>query len=115
MTVDELRALAREVGFAGISADIAAAVAMAESGGDPFAQGDPHGTPGPTPNGTSTSFGLWQVHAPVHPQYDAAQLLTNVRYCARAAFEISSGGTNWQPWTTFRDGSYRKFMPGGAT
>jgi hypothetical protein len=29
--------------------------------------------------------------------------------CARAAFAISSGGTNWQPWGTYTQGTYRLF------
>ena len=100
MTLTELRQLAAQAGIA--NPDLAAAIAMAESGGNPMAVGD---------NGTS--FGLWQIHVPSHPEYDAISLgdpLTN----ALAAKAISKGGTDWSPWTTFRTGAYRKYMGGAA-
>ena len=111
MTFAQLRELAASVGFQGEAADIAAAIALAESGGDPMAQGDPLGPFGPVPNGSSSSFGLWQVHLPAHPQYDAAKLLQDVGYSARAAFAISRSGTVWTPWSTFNNGAYKRFLP----
>lgn len=101
LTVEQLRTLATSVGFTGEAVDVAAAVAMAESGGDPAAIGD-----------SGTSFGLWQVNLPSHPQYKGAELL-DATTNARAAFAISSGGANWQPWTTYRNGAYKRFMPVG--
>lgn len=114
LTLDDLRRLAASVGFVGASVDIAAAVAMAESDGYPDAQGDPRGPFGPTPNGSSSSFGLWQINRPAHPHYDPARLLQDPRYNAQAAYEVSAGGTNWTPWTMYRNGRYLAFMPGGA-
>lgn len=111
MKYAELHALAVSAGFSVEGADIAAAVALAESGGDPFAQGDPHGNSGPLPNGSSSSFGLWQINHPAHPEYEPHKLLTDLDYAARAAFAISKHGTDWEPWTTYRDGAYRKFLP----
>lgn len=99
-TIEALRAFARSKGFA--QPDIAAAVAMAESGGNASALGD---------NGDS--YGLWQIHVPSHPEYDRAQLF-DPTYNAAAALLISAGGTNWQPWTTFRTGAYLPFLPQGA-
>ncbi len=97
MSLAELRLLALGVGFP--DPDVAAAVAMAESGGRPAAVGD---------NGTS--FGLWQVHTPAHPEFNATMLL-DPQYNARAALAISAGGTTWQPWTTYRTGAYRQYLP----
>jgi Lysozyme like domain len=94
----QLRALAVSTGFE--DPDTAAAIAMAESGGNPLAQGDPPGPADATPNGTSTSFGLWQVHVPAHPEYDPQSLL-DPNYNAKAALAISSGGTVWKWWSTF--------------
>lgn len=99
LTIEEVRALALRVGF-GDGADVAAAVAMAESGGDASIVGDV------TKGG---SYGLWQIHAPSHPNYDTARLL-DPEYNARAAFDVSSGGTNWRPWTTFRTGAYKRYL-----
>jgi hypothetical protein len=107
-TLDQLRALAASVGFPDPS--LAAAVAMAESGGNSCAQGDPntgvHSCSGP--NGTSQSFGLWQVHTPANPQFDPASLL-DATYNARAALAISRSGTYWTPWTTYNTGAYRQW------
>lgn len=100
MTLDELRAFARTLGFA--QPDVAAAVAMAESGGNARALGD-----------QGNSYGLWQINVPAHPEYDRGQLF-DPTYNGGAALKISSGGTNWQPWTTYNTGAYLAFMPGGA-
>jgi hypothetical protein len=110
LSFDDLRELARRVGFTGSAVDVAAAIAMAESGGDPHAQGDPHGPSGALPNGISSSFGLWQVHAPAHPVYLPARLL-EPEYNARAAYEISAGGVSWLPWSTYNSGAYRQYLP----
>jgi len=96
MTLAELRALAASVGFP--DPNLAAAVAMAESSGNPFAVGD---------NGTS--FGLWQIHAPAHPEFDTTQLMVS-SYNAHAALLISKSGTDWTPWTTFNNGAYKKYL-----
>jgi lysozyme-like protein len=111
----DLRALAVQYGFA--DPDTAAAVAMAESGGNPCAQGDPRGSFDCSgPNGYSTSFGLWQIHVPAHREYDPTSLL-DPNYNAQAALAISNGGTYWHPWSTYTTSnpliSYRRYMPGG--
>jgi hypothetical protein len=90
---------ARSAGFIGNALVISVAVALAESSGDVGSIGD-----------GGMSFGLWQVHTPAHPQYSSTQLRSDANYAARAAFQISGGGGNWQPWTTFRTGAYRRFM-----
>ena len=97
MTLDQLRELALSVGFP--DPDTAAAVAMAESGGFEAAVGD-----------QGNSFGLWQIHKPSHPKYEASLLLTPW-YNGQAALEISQVGKNWEPWTQFRNGTYKKYMP----
>jgi len=108
LTLAQLQQLAASVGFPDPA--LAAAVAMAESGGNPCAQGDPNiGSSGylcTGPNGTSKSMGLWQVDTDYNQQFDAASLL-NPTYNAQAAYEISKHGTNWNPWTTYRTGAYR--------
>lgn len=112
MDLAQLRALAVAHGFP--DPDLAAAVAMAESSGDPCALGDPHMPPDCTvpPVGPSTSFGLWQIHVPAHPEYDPGQLF-DPDYNATAAFAISSGGINWHPWSAYTHGKYVQFLPSG--
>lgn len=114
LTLAQLQQLAASVGFPDPA--LAAAVAMAESGGNPCAQGDPNiGSSGylcTGPNGTSRSMGLFQVDLDYNPQFDGASLL-NPTYNAQAAYEISSQGTNWNPWTTYRTGAYRHWYKSG--
>lgn len=69
----------------------AAAIAEAESGGKTWVEGDV------TIGG---SIGLWQIYTKAHPQYDRLKL-TDPDYNAQAAFEISGGGRNWMPWSTY--------------
>lgn len=75
-------------------ADIASAVALAESSGNPNAIS-------PTQD-----YGLWQINRAAHPTQFTLNPLAN----ARAAVAISSNGTNWTPWVTFNSGAYRKFL-----
>lgn len=95
------------------SAPIAAAVALAESGGNPTSH---------NPNPPDDSYGLWQINmlggmGPDRRQryglannaalYDP---LTN----AKVAVSMSNGGANWQPWSTFTGGAYKQYMQGGV-
>jgi hypothetical protein len=102
LSFEALRLLALGAGFNSVQADIAAAVALAESAGYPEARGD-----------GGASFGLWQVHTPSHPEYTPA-LLLEPAYNAKAAWEIFSKG-GWAMWTTYRTGAYRQYMPKGTT
>jgi hypothetical protein len=97
-TADALRA-AQAAGFQGDALITAVAVARAESGLRYDAVGD-----------SGRSIGLWQVHLPSHPTYNAGQLYDPLAN-ARAAYEISGGGTNWQPWTVYKTGAYTQHVP----
>jgi hypothetical protein len=107
-SLKDLQDLAAATGFP--DPVLAAAVAMAESGGNPCAQGDPNIGVHPCNrlNGTSTSFGLWQINTTWNPQYDPLSLL-NPQYNARAALAVSNGGVTWKPWSTFKNESYLKW------
>lgn len=109
LTLEQLRALASSVGFPDDQLDTAAAIAMAESGGDPNAYN------------TEGSYGLWQIFISAHPNYDT-QSLFDPTYNAQAALAISNNGTNWKPWTTYGydrsmhfvgwgNGYYLEYMP----
>lgn len=99
MSIGEAVNAARQAGFSGTSLITIVAIAGAESGYNSQAIGD-----------GGTSYGLTQVHLPAHPQYTAAQMLDPVQNMA-AAYEISGGGQNWQPWTTFKTGAYQQYLP----
>lgn len=78
-------------------ADIAAAIAMAESGGNSQASNvDSDG---------STDRGLWQINS-VHGSLSTFDPIANVK----AAIQISNNGSNWSPWTTFKTGAYKKYL-----
>jgi hypothetical protein len=103
LSIAQLQALAASVGFPASAAPTAAAIAMAESSGNPSAIGD---------NGTS--FGLWQIHTPAWPQFDATSLL-DPNYNAQAAFHIySTRGGSFQDWSTYTTSdpnlSYKRFV-----
>lgn len=86
----------RNGGSAG-SADIAAAVALAESGG--VAGASNSNTDG------SIDRGLWQINS-VHGSQSTFDPIANVK----SAIAISNNGKNWNPWVTFKTGAYKKFM-----
>lgn len=74
-------------------AQMAASIAMAESGGNQYSTD--HNT-----NGT-VDRGYWQINSTHGAQstYDPAAN-------ARAAVAISGDGSNWTPWTTYNTGAY---------
>lgn len=81
----------------------ACAVCQAESGDNPSALGD-----------GGTSFGLFQIHAPAHPDFDVSRAFDpayNAQYAAK--LQASSG---WGPWSTYNSGAYRQYLGqcGGA-
>ncbi len=105
MTIAQLRTFAAQMGFA--DAATAAAVAMAESGGDPSARNIvTQPAPGNLPE---RSFGLWQINTLASPQFDEASLL-DPTYNAQAALALSNGGLDWSHWSTFTSGKYRRFL-----
>lgn len=110
LSVAQLRDLAASFGFPDPA--MAAAVAMVESYGDPTATNICPGHPGcgPLPE---RSFGLWQINTLAHRQYNETSLL-DPQYNARAAYDVSKGGTDWSAWwTTLRTGGYKQYLPAG--
>ncbi|WP_435798369.1 peptidoglycan-binding protein [Streptomyces decoyicus] len=118
MNLTELRALATQVGFTGSDINIAAAVAMAESRGDPAAVGDE----GLADNKWGPSFGLFQIRSLRHPERfpppDALRIpgkLKDPLYNAKTAKAIKDAHTHgWNQWSTFTSGAYRQHMDGGS-
>jgi hypothetical protein len=102
LTLAQLRDLATRVGFP--DPTLAAAVAMAESGGNAGAVGDVS---------LGRSIGLWQINLRAHPQYSELGLVDPTTN-ARAALAVSRNGVDWSPWTTFRNGDHLRYMGGSA-
>ncbi|MFE4960417.1 hypothetical protein ACFRCW_42385 [Streptomyces sp. NPDC056653] len=97
---------------AGLSADrarVAAAVAMAESGGRTTAH---------NPIPPDDSYGLWQINmlGSMGPDRRAKlgissnSGLYDPAVNARAMAMISSGGSNFGPWSTYTNGAYKKHL-----
>ncbi|MDP2712312.1 MAG: phage tail tape measure protein [Solirubrobacteraceae bacterium] len=78
-------------------ANLAAAVALAESGGNSKAMNR-------NTNG-SVDRGLWQINS-IHGALSTFDPTGN----AKAAVKISSGGRNWNPWVAFKRGMHLKFL-----
>jgi hypothetical protein len=97
-------------GFTGNSAVTAVAVVLAESGGDTGSVGDVKlqtGTWGP-------SIGLFQIRSLNAQKGSGGQrdALANVDPATNAknAYAISSSGRTFAPWSTYKSGSYLKFL-----
>lgn len=105
MSPQEVHALAVAAGLTHEQAIIATAIAWAESDLDPDATGDE----GLEDEKWGPSCGLWQVrslraHAGTGLERDRFRLM-DPAFNARSMVTIS-GGTNWNPWTVFRNGRY---------
>lgn len=118
-THDELKTLWVNAGGNPPEADIAAAIAQAESGGCQYAKAGPtddRPTNACTYRYTTTenSYGLWQINRDAHPDYTAATLYTAAGNAA-AAVAISQNGLDFSPWTTYTDGAFNAYLPAGTT
>jgi hypothetical protein len=99
---DQLKSLWTQYGGNSAYANIAAAVALAESGGRSTASNN--NTDG------SQDRGLWQINT-VHGGLSTFDVAANTK----AAIQISNNGTNWNPWVTFKTGAYKKYLSGGGS
>lgn len=95
--IGQIKALWTQAGGSASAQNIAAAIAMAESGGNPsITHRNSDG---------SIDRGLWQINSR-HGALSTINPLGN----ARAAVSISSNGRNWHPWTTYDSGAYKRFL-----
>jgi hypothetical protein len=86
----------------------ALAVAWAESGLNTDATGT---NPGPRPGTVaSRDRGLWQINDAAHPDVTDA-CAYDATCSSQAMMRISNGGTNWNPWTTYTNGSAANMVP----
>lgn len=85
-------------------ANLMAAIALAESGGQVDAK---H-----TNDDGSVDYGLWQINS-AHKAYDPQRLLDDPNYNAKAAVAVyKSQGLG--AWTTYSSGRYRDYLHGAA-
>ena len=106
--------LAQGAGLSGDAVAIAVAIALAESGGDPAQVTN-------TPATGDLSYGLWQINmiGSMGPDRRRAFGLTDNNQLLDPATNdkvmstLSSGGTYWNPWTTYTRGTYKLFLARG--
>ena len=111
LTASQIYSLLLQGGFDPQQARLMTAIAQAESARDTGAIGDRHletGTWGP-------SVGLFQIRTlraqtGTGGDRDIERLLNDPAEQVKAALQISGGGRNYKPWSTYTNGSYRKFL-----
>jgi hypothetical protein len=108
VTTLDAQGIARYALGAGATGDAlatAVAIALAESGGqvEIVSKRNKDGT---------YDRGLWQIND-IHTQYDRALLTSDPAYNAKAAAEVSSGWTNFKPWTAYNTGAYKSHLGTG--
>jgi hypothetical protein len=120
LSASQIYTLLMQGGFSPRDATVMTAIAQAESAGNLGAVGDvrlQNGTWGP-------SVGLFQIRTLKAEtgrgtDRDIEHLTGNPRAQVEAALNISDGGRNFRPWSTYSSGSYRQFLdndlqPGAA-
>lgn len=103
LSPDQIADYARKAGFSEQQIPMAVAIALAESSGDPrqiSRNNDRFHT---------KDRGLFQINDLWHNEVTDAQAFDPLQN-AKAAYGISLGGTNWNQWTTFKTGAFRKYL-----
>lgn len=109
MNQSQIYSLAKTTGLSDANAKIAAAIAMAESGGNENQI---------TQDSDDDSYGLWQINmiGTLGPdrrfvyRLKADSDLLNPQTNARVMSAISQQGKNFSAWTTFTSGKYKTFI-----
>lgn len=106
LSYDQLVSLAAGAGFSASAAQTAAAIALAESGGNPDAT---HGNS----NG-STDYGLWQINS-VHGNLLRGKNWQDPATNASMAYTVyRDAAFSFTPWSTYNSGAYKAHMNGNA-
>lgn len=110
LSPEQVASIARKAGFSGDNLRTAVAIAKAESGLNPSAQGDVD----LQGEGWGPSIGLFQIRCRLDeigkrtPRDCSA--LTDPLFNARSAYKISNGGNDFSAWTQYVNGAYRAFI-----
>jgi hypothetical protein len=107
ITKAQLVILAQNAGFSESEANTAAAIALAESGGNPHAYNAEEQASAPPGKG---SFGLWQIYLNAHPEFFNVPLY-DAQTNANAAFKVyTEAGNSFSPWSTYKNGAYEQYL-----
>lgn len=98
LTPVQVATVASAAGFTGAALEMAVAIALAESGGNPKAVNTN------SDKWKSRDRGLWQINDHYHAEVSDAQAF-DPNQAAKAAYRISNGGKSWSAWATYKNGS----------
>lgn len=107
-TYAQLMALWVNAGGSTATAPVAAAIALAESGGCSASLNDSDN------GGTQTSWGLWQLSDGSHSQ-PVPNVMNPTVNAAAAVEKWRNHGESFSPWGTYTSGAYRKYLSTGTT
>lgn len=82
-------------------ADIIAAVALGESGGNSDAN---------LHTSAENSWGVYQINLNAHGSWCTEQCARDLACSSKAAYRISNNGTSFTPWTIYKNGSYKQYL-----
>lgn len=103
LSASQIAQYAANAGFSGDDLETAVAIALAESSGNPNANGDTNLTPG-------GSVGLWQINLKAHPEFAQVDL-TDPQTNADAAYAVYvAAGYNFRPWSTYKSGAFAQYL-----
>lgn len=113
LTYNQIYQLAVNAGF-GQDSGTAAAIALAESSGNPTAYNkEPQDVPGryqrESVDDGLGSYGLWQIYLAAHAELSGVDL-TDPQNNANAAFSVYSEAGGFHPWSTFKSGAYQAYL-----
>jgi hypothetical protein len=106
LSIENMTQLAAQAGFAPDKAPLMAAIAMGESRGNPAAHNN-------NPATRDDSYGLTQINALAHGP--VAREALDPKRAFELAYGISKGGTDFSPWSVYKSGAYRSYLPAGGT
>jgi Lysozyme like domain len=106
LTPAQIAYYAQNAGFSGNDLNIAVAIALAESSGNPNSY-NPETAAG-TPAGEG-SYGLWQIYLHAHPEYSSANLY-DPQTNANAAYAIYAAAGGFSPWASYNSGAYQAYL-----
>lgn len=105
LSISQVLLMASKAGFKGKALTTIVAIAIAESGLHPHILSTCPGTG----NQPSRDRGLWQINDLAHPEVSELQAFTG-QLAAHAAYRISNKGTDFTPWVTYNNESYRQYI-----
>jgi hypothetical protein len=108
----QLEALWDQAGGPSAQAPIAAAIAEAESGGNPLAA-YPGTTVAPGQGSTTDATGLWQILGLPAGNFTAAELTNPQDNAEMAVAKYTQAGNSFTPWQTYDTGAYQQYVQGG--